>query len=78
MGRPRKKPVEPAPITADPGEKEWTHADVYPAKDGYRWHLKAGNGEIVAESGEAYIDWRDATDACRRATGAREVNHIWE
>lgn len=27
---------------------------IYNAKDGWRWHLRARNGRIVAESGEAY------------------------
>jgi uncharacterized protein YegP (UPF0339 family) len=27
---------------------------VYQALDGHRWSLTAGNGKIVAESGEAY------------------------
>ena len=26
----------------------------YRAKDGWRWHLRARNGLIIAESGEAY------------------------
>lgn len=28
---------------------------VYEARDGWRWRLRAGNGRIVAESGEAYV-----------------------
>lgn len=27
---------------------------IYKAKDGWRWHLRARNGRIIAESGEAY------------------------
>lgn len=27
---------------------------VYKAADGHRWRMKAGNGRIVADSGEAY------------------------
>lgn len=27
---------------------------IYEAKDGFRWRLRARNGRIVAESGEAY------------------------
>ena len=26
----------------------------YRARDGWRWHLRAANGRIIAESGEAY------------------------
>jgi uncharacterized protein YegP (UPF0339 family) len=29
---------------------------VYRAKDGWRWQMTAGNGKIVAESGEAYTN----------------------
>jgi len=28
---------------------------VYKAKDGWRWRMRAGNGRIVADSGEAYV-----------------------
>lgn len=28
--------------------------EIYRAKDGFRWRLKASNGRIIAESGEAY------------------------
>lgn len=38
---------------------------VYPAKDGYRWRLKAANGRIIAESGEAYTRRRDCIRAVR-------------
>jgi uncharacterized protein YegP (UPF0339 family) len=36
---------------------------VWQAKDGWRWRLKAANGRIVAESGEAYTRERDARRA---------------
>ena len=29
----------------------------------YRWRLRAANNEIMADSGEAYINWQDAVDA---------------
>ena len=29
---------------------------VYRSEDGWRWHRKASNGQIVSESGEAYVD----------------------
>lgn len=29
-------------------------AEIYRAKDGWRWRLWAKNGRIIAESGEAY------------------------
>lgn len=27
---------------------------IWKAKDGWRWHVKARNGKIIAESGESY------------------------
>jgi uncharacterized protein YegP (UPF0339 family) len=36
---------------------------LYEAEDGFRWQLRAGNGRIVAESGEAYTTERKAQDA---------------
>lgn len=40
--------------------------EVWQAKDGWRWRLRAGNGRIVAESGEAYTR---RADACRALGG---------
>lgn len=28
--------------------------EIYEAKDGFRWRLKAANGAVIAEGGEAY------------------------
>lgn len=39
---------------------------VYPAADGWRWHCKADNGRIVAESGEAYKKRHGCIHAARR------------
>lgn len=39
---------------------------VYKAKDGYRWRLKARNGRIIAESGEAYSSRGNATKGWNR------------
>ena len=36
---------------------------LYEAQDGYRWQLRAGNGRIIAESGEAYTTAKKAQDA---------------
>lgn len=43
--------------------------EVYNAKDGFRWRLRHNNGNIVAESGEAYVNratcdrmWRKAAE----------------
>ena len=37
--------------------------EVYPSKSGYRWRLKAGNGEIVA-TGEEYSSKSGAVNGC--------------
>jgi uncharacterized protein YegP (UPF0339 family) len=37
---------------------------IFEAADGWRWHLKAANGEIVAQ-GEAYTRRRDCVRAIR-------------
>lgn len=39
---------------------------VYEAADGWRWRLKAFNGRIVADSGEAYVTQANAKRAARR------------
>ena len=40
---------------------------VYEAKDGWRWRMKAPNGRIVADSGEAYV---------RRSSAVRAADAI--
>jgi uncharacterized protein YegP (UPF0339 family) len=35
---------------------------VYEAKDGWRWRVKASNGNVVADSGEAYENRVDCED----------------
>ncbi len=37
--------------------------EVYEAKDGWRWRMKAKNGRIIADSGEAYSSRRGAERA---------------
>jgi len=44
--------------------------EIYPAKDGYRWRLVAKNGEIIADSGEAYTRRPDARRAAKLVKGA--------
>lgn len=39
--------------------------EVYASKDGWRWRLVAGNGKIIADSGEAYASKRNAKRAVR-------------
>jgi uncharacterized protein YegP (UPF0339 family) len=49
----RRKPVMPK--AKWPKDSRIKHqAEVYRAKDGWRWRLWAKNGRIVAESGESY------------------------
>ena len=49
--------------------------EVYPSKSGYRWRLKAGNGEIVA-TGEEYSSKSGAVKGCeavKRAAGDADI-----
>jgi uncharacterized protein YegP (UPF0339 family) len=49
--------------------------EIYEAKDGWRFRLKAGNGEVVA-TGESYSSRAAAvqgTEAVRRAAADAEV-----
>lgn len=39
--------------------------DVYQSVDGFRWRLRSRNGNIVADSGEAYTTRADARRAAR-------------
>ena len=43
--------------------KHYARWVIYRAKDGWRWRLKASNGRIVADSGEAYATERGVTRA---------------
>lgn len=43
--------------------------EVFPAKDGFRWHVKRG-GRIIADSGEAYGRRRGATRSVENLTNA--------
>lgn len=43
--------------------------EFYKAKDGWRWHITARNGDKLADSGEAYVRRIDAVTAARRVTG---------
>lgn len=38
---------------------------VYQSRDGWRWRLVAQNGNIIADSGQAYKSRRNARDAAR-------------
>lgn len=48
------------------------HFEVYRAKDGWRWRLKASNGRIVA-TGEAHTRKADAIRAAAALSGLAEV-----
>lgn len=44
-------------------------AEIYKAKDGWRWRIIAANGKILADSGEAYQNLGDCKHGlllCRR------------
>ena len=43
--------------------KREAHFDVYKSADGWRWRIKAANGRIVADGGEAYARRAGATRA---------------
>jgi uncharacterized protein YegP (UPF0339 family) len=52
--------------------------EVYKSKNGYRWRLKAGNGEVVA-TGEEYVSKDGAIKGCeavQRAAQAAEVIEV--
>lgn len=43
--------------------------EVFPARDGFRWHVKRG-GRIIADSGEAYARRRGAIRSVSNLTSA--------
>ena len=51
--------------------------EVYPSKNGYRWRLKAGNGEIVA-TGEEYSSKDCAVRGCEAVTRAAAAAEVVE
>jgi uncharacterized protein YegP (UPF0339 family) len=46
---------------------------VYKAADGWRWRMKAANGRVVADSGEAYRTKRGAERAAYALAGAEII-----
>lgn len=44
------------------------HGEIYEAKDGFRWRLKAGNNKVIADGGESYNDERKALNGFDVAT----------
>lgn len=51
--------------------------EVYPSKNGYRWRLKAGNGEVVA-TGEEYASKSGAVNGCEAVARAAAEGDIVE
>ncbi len=52
--------------------------ELYKSKNGYRWRLKAGNGEIVA-TGEEYSSKDGAKKGCesvQRAAASAEIVEV--
>lgn len=52
--------------------------EVYESKNGYRWRLKAGNGEVVA-TGEEYTTESGAKNGCeavKRAAAEAEIVEV--
>lgn len=47
-----------------------TKVHVYKADDGWRWRLRASNGRIIADSGEAYTNRSKAIDGWVRVVRA--------
>lgn len=56
-------------------EVKVTHAELYRASDGWRFRIKAANGEPIA-SGEAYVDRRDAVAAIAALNPDLEVVEV--
>lgn len=53
--------------------------EIYRAADGYRWRLKGGNGEIVAQ-GEAYVsreNVRRAVETVKRIVPGASIEDLW-
>lgn len=51
--------------------------EVYKSKNGYRWRLKAGNGEVVA-TGEEYTTKDGGVRSCEAVARAAEAAEIVE
>ena len=51
--------------------------EVYKSKNGYRWRLKAGNGEVVA-TGEEYTTKDGAIKGCKSVAKASNEAEIVE
>ena len=51
--------------------------EIYKSKNGYRWRLKAGNGEVVA-TGEEYSSKDSAIKGCEAVARAAKEAEIVE
>ncbi len=52
--------------TSDDSTRSLTFETYQDQKEGYRWRLKATNGQIIATSGQGYKDKRDCKNAIDR------------
>jgi uncharacterized protein len=43
------------------------------ANNQWRWHLKAGNNKIIANSGESYYNEKDCLDAIALVKGSKDA-----
>lgn len=56
-------------MTHDPNDT----VTVYISEDGWRWRRQAANGEIIATSGEAYVDRGHALEMADRVNSDTEI-----
>ena len=59
-----------------PKEQHESVFEVFPSEDGYRWRLKAGNGEVIAQS-EGYGTKEHAVEGAEavwRAAGSARID----
>lgn len=52
------------------------HAEVYHAVDGWRWRVRAANGRILADSGQAYSRRQSCLDGLAAVTGSPEHREV--
>ena len=47
--------------------------ELYKSKDGFRWRLRASNGKLIADGGEAYVSQRNLEEAVSRVIAASAI-----
>ena len=65
-GPPTSAPSEAAGRAWDDSSRSLKFETYQDQKEGYRWRLKATNGQIIATSGQGYKDKRDCKNAIDR------------